>query len=220
MKQRKYFEMLAYVGKSTVPDKDYPYDAETLLSDMAYARIHGAACIHNVAKSYSYELGNREAIKLAQENPRLYGLALVPSIAHIETNNAAYYEDLLSSGIRGFAMLPNSPLSSSMEPGALEKIAQALITHRRPLIALGAVNEEQFSKCTDWRRRIRNFRSFCRVPAGVRHGCYGKCWKPMRTCILISPTSMQIIFWSTPKNILVLNVRFTAAYGPTNPWAA
>ena len=55
MKQRKYFEIYASVGRKCVPDKDMPYKVGTLLSDMKYARIHGY-----IWKSRSNQFGKRQ----------------------------------------------------------------------------------------------------------------------------------------------------------------
>ncbi|MBQ2932045.1 MAG: hypothetical protein IJE62_04285 [Clostridia bacterium] len=52
MFQRKFFECFAYLGKPAIPNSDFPYSAEDFLLDMEYARIHGAAIIHNAAKDY------------------------------------------------------------------------------------------------------------------------------------------------------------------------
>ena len=79
--QRKYFEIYAAAGRPSAPDKDYPYDKEILLRDMEYARIHGSAVLHNAARDFSFEYGNREALLMAQTNPRLFPLAAVPETA-------------------------------------------------------------------------------------------------------------------------------------------
>lgn len=143
--QRKYFEFFASAGRPAVPDKNHPWEAEVLLEDMKYARIHGASFIHNSARDYSFEYGNNAAIHLSEKKERLYPLALIPSTAHIETGNPDYYDELLQSGACGFVMMPKSSLRSLLTPKAMEKAVAALVSYKKPLIVTG-VNDDNLFK--------------------------------------------------------------------------
>lgn len=146
MFQRKFFEFFASVGKPAIPNSDFPYSADELLLDMEYARIHGAAIIHNAAKDYSFEYGNCQAIKLANENVSLFSLAVVSPTACIETDNKNYFEDLLNNGFKGFVLLENSLLSGSLSPESMSKIAETLLNHKKPLIVCNTASEARFDK--------------------------------------------------------------------------
>ena len=74
MKQRKYFDCFALLGRPNIPDKDYPYDVETLKSDMAYSRVHAAATIQNACIDYSYSYGNRLGLEIAKQNAKNAGV--------------------------------------------------------------------------------------------------------------------------------------------------
>ena len=132
MNQRRYFEPLAAVGRKNAPDKYHPTKPEALLNDMKYARIHGAAILHNTALDYSYAYGNREGLALANENSRFFALAAAPTTATIETDNPDYFNELLDSGIRGFVISPK--LLCSLNAKNFNELAAALIAHNRPLI--------------------------------------------------------------------------------------
>lgn len=144
MTQRKYFEFFAKAGRPATPDKDIPYSVDNLLEDMSYARIHGASLFHN-ATSFSYQYGNSEAIKITKNNNRLFALAIVPTTANIETG-CDYFNDLLDNGVRGFIVLSKSAVHSLFTPKSMEKIAEALVSHHRPLIATNVNSDEQFEK--------------------------------------------------------------------------
>lgn len=146
MFQRKYFECFASVGRPAIPNSDFPYSTSELLLDMEYARIHGAAIIHNAAKDYSFEYGNCEAIALANETARLFSLAVVTPTACIDTDNKNYFEDLLNSGVKGFVVLDNSLLSGSLSPESISKIAEALTNRKKPLIVCNAASEARLDK--------------------------------------------------------------------------
>lgn len=132
MKQRRYFEPFAAVGRKSLPDKYHPIMPDVLLEDMKYARIHGAAILHNTALDHSYIYGNREGLKVAKENQRLFALAATPTTASLETGNPNYLNELLDSGICGFVMSPK--LLCSLNPKNFKELADVLIAHDRPLI--------------------------------------------------------------------------------------
>jgi len=142
MKQRKYFEIYASVGRKCVPDKDMPYKVGTLLSDMKYARIHGAAIVSNTAENFSFIYGNQEAISLAKGNERLVSIAAVPTTALIESGDSKYYDYLLDQGVRAFKVLHQEKYYPSLDPGSMSAIAETLITHKRPLMIAGISSKE------------------------------------------------------------------------------
>lgn len=146
MKQRKYFDCYAAVGPCSAPEKEFPHDIDSLYGDMAYARIHGAAFIHNAAKDVSFSLGNEEAIRLEKENSRLFSLAVVASSADYETGNKNYFYDLLDRGVRGFVTLNQSPFKGTLEPESMRKIVIPLLEHNKPLIVSGVNSEELYTK--------------------------------------------------------------------------
>ena len=132
--QRKYFEIFASVGRPSVPQAHYAWKIDELIEDMKYARIHGCAFIHNAARDYSFEYGNRKALLFTQTNSRLFALAAVPETSFIETNNPNYLNELLENGVRAFVALNHSSIEPTLEPQAMCPIAEALIAHNRPLI--------------------------------------------------------------------------------------
>lgn len=144
MKQRKYLDFFASVGRPAVPGKDFPYDLDTMLKDMEYARIHGAAFMHSIAKDYSYTMGNREAIKLAGESSRIFPLAIVADTAAFETGNRNYYKDLLDNGVCGFVNFFSGPEDDTLKPDSFAKICSTLIEYNRPLIISGASNKNVY----------------------------------------------------------------------------
>lgn len=146
MLQRKYFECFASVGRPIVPDRDLPYDVKSLLDDMRYARIHGAAVMHNAAKEFSFDFGNRAAMERVADSSRLFPLAVVASTAPAEMGNDAYFNDLLDGGMRGFVTLYKSSFCGLMTPKHMEKMAEALVTHGRPLMLLNVNSEDQYAK--------------------------------------------------------------------------
>lgn len=148
MKQRRYFEPFAAVGRKCAPDKHYPIMPEVLLDDMKYARIHAAAILHNTALDHSYIYGNREGLKVANEHSRLFALAATPTTATIETGNQNYFNELLDSGIRGFVMSPK--LLCSLNPKDFNELADALIAHDRPLIfTMSAYPKERYDQISE-----------------------------------------------------------------------
>lgn len=148
MKQRRYFEPFAAIGRKNAPDKYYPFMPEILLDDMKYARIHGAAILHNTALDHSYIYGNREGLALANGNSRLFALAAVPTTANLESGNPSYLNGLLNSGIRGFVMSPK--LLCSLNPKNFSELADALIAHSRPLIfTMNTFPKEQYDRISE-----------------------------------------------------------------------
>lgn len=146
MAQRKYFEIFACAGRTSAVDKDFPQSFDTLLDDMSYARIHGAAFIHNGAKDYSFQYGNQEALKTAKNNMRLNALAVTPATAPLECGNENYFTDLLRAEVCGFVLLNRSPLCPILDPKSMEKMANALISYNRPLIIHDSNCEERYAK--------------------------------------------------------------------------
>jgi len=144
MKQRKYFDLMTNVGMRTVPDPDFPESVEILLEDMAYARVHAAAVLHNATK-YSFTYGNDRSLETAAANDRLHSLALIASTPVFETG-ADYFTSLLDRGVCGFVTSANSNLAGSLEPAAMERAVGALLERKRPLIITDTVFEAQFAK--------------------------------------------------------------------------
>lgn len=144
MKQRKYFEILAYAGRKCVPGSDFPIAPETLLSDMKYARVHGAAVIDNTAEEYSFVYGNRECIKLAQANPRLESIAVVPTTAILETGDKNYFDSLIENGARAFAVTQG--VRCPLNARSIEPVAEALIKNNKPLIIPAANGDEKLKQ--------------------------------------------------------------------------
>jgi len=145
MQQRKYFEPFASVGRKSLPDKNFPYTVESLLEDMKDARIHGAAIMSNTAEQYSFIFGNREAISIADNQPRLVSIAAVPTTAILESGDPAYYDRLLDEGVRAFAALPKT-FNCSLHPKSMRPVAEALMARRRPLIVVGTNSESRYEQ--------------------------------------------------------------------------
>ncbi len=143
MKQRKYFEILASVGRKCAPDGDYPINPEILLEDMKYARVHGAAVLENTAREYSFVYGNRECLELAKKNPRFVSIAIVPTTAALESGDENYLKNLLDSGVRAFAI--GDEMRCAYNARTIRPIAEALMQYNRPLIVPG-INEDKMER--------------------------------------------------------------------------
>lgn len=139
MKQRKYLNFYAAVGRKRVPDKDYPNDVNVLLDDMKYARVHGAIILPNSAEEYSFSYGNREGISIAKSNPRLKSIAPVPTTALLEMGENNYFDFLLESGAVALAASPS--FRCAYTPKSIAPIAETLMRHNKPLVFTAAASE-------------------------------------------------------------------------------
>lgn len=133
MKQRKYFDINCTVGRASCPNPDFPYDPASLLDDMAYFRIHGAAILHMPALDYAFTSGNRSLCALLHSNPRFAGVAALPPTALFETGDSDYYKKLFESGIRAFLAAPRS-LNCTLNPRDMQKQAEFMIRRHIPLL--------------------------------------------------------------------------------------
>lgn len=139
LKQRKYVDFYAAVGRKCVPDNDLPYSHEVLLDDMKYARVHGALIVPNTAQEYSFVFGNKEGIELSKNNKRFNLIAPVPTTAVFETDDKNYYDNLLKSGAVALAASPS--MHCTYTPKSIEPIAASLINYNKPLVYIGPLNE-------------------------------------------------------------------------------
>ncbi len=146
LKQRKYFDLCATVCRPNFPSYKQPYDPAVMLSDMEYAGIHKIAAIHNGAIGYSFEMGNREIIDLSKTNNRIAPLAVVCTTAPLETGNPNYFDDLIAQGVCGFFVPDSGAIAPSLEPKSMEKMAETLIKHKRPLLIQGVGNDVRYQK--------------------------------------------------------------------------
>ena len=133
IKQRKYFEICAGIGRRNVSSSDFPYETKDLLDDMAYYRVHGALVTDVSALDYSFVAGNRDLCATVKNNPRLIGAAQIPSTALLETDNANYFEGLHKNGIRAFYASPVT-LRHTLFPSEMECVARFLIEKNMPLL--------------------------------------------------------------------------------------
>jgi len=147
MKQRKYFDFYASVGRKIVPNPDYPTEVEVLLDDMKYARIHGAAFLMNSAEEYSFVYGNKQGIELAKNNPRLVPIGVVPTTAQLETGDKDYYRNLIKNGACALAVTPG--MKCPIRPKNMASIAEALTESGRSLIIPGAAADTVLSQIDD-----------------------------------------------------------------------
>ncbi len=143
VKQRKYFEILASVGRKCAPDADYPLNPEILLEDMKYARVHGAAVLENTAIDYSFVYGNNRTIELAKKNPRFVSVAAVPTTAALESLDDNYFNNILDAGARALVIHDN--LRCAYNARTIKPIAEALMAHNRPLI-VPCINEDKLER--------------------------------------------------------------------------
>ena len=146
MKQRKYFDCFATLGRPSIPDKDYPYDVETLISDMAYSRVHAVAAVHNAAIDYSFSYGNRLGLEIAKENKRIYSLSAVVSSSDYETCNKKYFNDLLSNGSVGFVILAHRFFKATLEPCSIKRMVEPLLQHKKPLVICDTFSDDFYGK--------------------------------------------------------------------------
>ena len=146
MKQRKYFDCFASVGKPAIPDSNFPSDIETIKNDMSYSRIHAVAAIHNAARDYSLTYGNRLGLEISKKESRIHSISAVNPFIEYETEYKDYYYDLLKNGSVGFAVLQNAIHSGSLEPKSYRKIVEPLMEFSKPLCIMGVFPEEMFKK--------------------------------------------------------------------------
>ena len=147
MKQRKYFEVFASVGRKKVPSMDHPHSPEALLEDMKYARIHGAALVANSAIDYSFIYGNNEALSLAETSPRLFPLAAVASTAPLESGDKDYFNTVLDHGARGLVLPHAWTYRASIRPKSIKPMVEALLAHNLPLIITNAADSARLEEC-------------------------------------------------------------------------
>ena len=178
MQQRKYFELFASVGRKSSPDKYYPYTVESLLEDMKEARIHGAAIMSNTVEHYSFIFGNREAISIAEGQPRLVSIAAVPPTAILESGDPAYYDRLLDEGVQAFAALPKA-FHTSLHPKSMREVAEALMAHRRPLIVVGTDSEGRFEQAA---RLAEEYPELPIIMQGTHWASGRLFWEAMERC--------------------------------------
>ncbi len=133
MKQRRYFDINCTAGRASCPIPDFPHDTASLLEDMAYFRIHGAAVLYTPALDYAYTSGNRALCAVLAVNPRLTGAAALPPAALFETGDPGYYEKLYNGGIRAFYAAPRT-FGCTLNPRDMEKQAEFMINRRVPLL--------------------------------------------------------------------------------------
>jgi len=146
MKQRKYFDCFAAFGRPSIPDKDYPYDVETLISDMAYSRVHAVAAVHNASIDYSFSYGNRLGLEIAKKNERIYSLSAVVSGSDYETCNQNYFKDLLNNGSVGFVILAHRFFKATLEPLSVKKMVEPLLEHKKPLVICDTYSDDFYGK--------------------------------------------------------------------------
>ncbi|GHV00728.1 hypothetical protein FACS1894211_08750 [Clostridia bacterium] len=132
-KQRKYFEIIAGIGRRSAPAPEFPYTAEGLSDDMAYHRVHGALVTDMTALDYSFVSGNRSLCETLKSNPRFVGAAQVPSTALLETEDGEYFEKLYRGGVRAFYAAP-AKFRHSLHPDDMEEIARFLTEKKLPLL--------------------------------------------------------------------------------------
>lgn len=132
MKQRRYIDINCTVGRASNPPRDFPRDTATLLDDMAYYRIHAAAAVHTPALDYAFTSGNRALCKMLAENPRLTGVAALPSTAAAEAGDD-FYQSLYDGGIRAFLAAPLA-FNCTINPRDMEKQAEFLVSRHMPLL--------------------------------------------------------------------------------------
>ena len=145
MKQRKYFDIFAACGRKNVPDNNFPYKADTLLEDMKYFRVHGAAVVANEAIDFSYVYGNELICKLIEKNKRLIGIGVVPNNVLMEVDDPDYLNKLFSRGIKALTVYPEI-MRCSISPENMKQIADALIEHKLPLILSGCNQAERYEQ--------------------------------------------------------------------------
>lgn len=133
MKQRRYFDINCTVGRASCPAPDFPHDPASLLDDMAYFRIHGAAILYTPALDYAFTAGNRALCGLLTDNHRFTGVAALPSTALFETGDPDYYGKLYDGGIRAFFAAPRT-FGCTLNPRDMEKQAEFMITRHIPLL--------------------------------------------------------------------------------------
>jgi predicted TIM-barrel fold metal-dependent hydrolase len=132
--QRLYIDANAAVGRQNHPEPRIPHRVETLLSDMAYSRVHGALVQSHVARDYSYVAGNAETCAAFRAHPRLAGVALVaPGMDYELAEGSAYLDSLVAQGFKALSLSPRT-CAHEFSPFLLERIAGFCIDHLLPLV--------------------------------------------------------------------------------------
>ncbi len=132
--QRLYFDVHAAVGRTNRREPRVPYHPEALADDLAYIRVHGALVHGQVARDYSYVLGNAQVREAVAADPRLVGCAVVVPGMDVELREGLGYLDALAAqGFRALRLLPRSA-DHGLSPFLLEEFAAFGVAHRMPLV--------------------------------------------------------------------------------------
>ncbi len=131
MKQRRYFDVAATIGRRSWR-ADFPYKPQDLISDMEYARVHGALCYNAESLDYSYVSANSEMAKVASQNKRIVGAAMINSAYKYEAGSDYLYE-VVDSGIKTFYFAP-SVFHTPLLAIDYEPIVEYMIIHDMPLL--------------------------------------------------------------------------------------
>nr|MBQ4320541.1 amidohydrolase family protein [Clostridia bacterium] len=98
---------------------------------MKYARVHASAVVDKSMYDYSFTFGNMRGLE-TQKNPRLFGVAGVPTTVRIECGEG-YLKQLYNDGFRIFTTCPTA-FNESFSAGDMTYLANFLIDHDLPLL--------------------------------------------------------------------------------------
>ena len=63
MKQRKFYDVNASIGRMSFREEQIPYTVKSLADEMNYFRIQASLVFSNVSKDYSFVKGNDELLE-------------------------------------------------------------------------------------------------------------------------------------------------------------
>lgn len=131
--QRKYFDIHTSIGRKSAWDSRFPYKYGDLTADMAYYRTHGSLFVHNEGTEYNIFQGNKQAIKIAEENPGLYAaVTLIPDV-EFEWDRQDYYACINHEKVKAVHFAP-SKMKHFFTPNAMTKVAWWIQAKKLPII--------------------------------------------------------------------------------------
>ncbi|HEX9971889.1 MAG TPA: amidohydrolase family protein [bacterium] len=107
MKQVKYLDCFASVGKWTGRDQEAPWTVEKMLTDMERCRIHGALVYSNLARELLPSVGNNQASEICRKHPRLIPCwVALPHHCHEAAEGKKFVQDMEDHGVRAVKLFP------------------------------------------------------------------------------------------------------------------
>lgn len=148
MANRIFIDINTAVGRTSYRDSRFPFDEVTLEKEMAYYGINGYAAFNSEAVEYSFVKGNREILRMAENNKRIIPCGVVVPTLKYECDDWREYLDGLirpasenhkidvinrNIGMKAFHMYPVA-MNYRFDPYYIREIAEYMIEKNIPLI--------------------------------------------------------------------------------------